>query len=171
MIARSSYTVGSSSAQPGHGDILEIALGGLFREESILTRSLRSLAGGVVEVSFIFPDYERTVDDLGHVSANQINEAIVEGMNCSIAQAIAEGRFPLPVDLQWYRAHWSDWIVSRQFVEYRKMIQPAQVARLQFSILGVELKSFKREFYRLTMGLNGFLRGEVDWLIESTHIS
>ncbi|MCB0347011.1 MAG: hypothetical protein KDD66_17965 [Bdellovibrionales bacterium] len=170
MIARSIFNGINTLPYSARDGMVEYALGGLFKDNCILAREVKTLRDGVFEVSFIFPKYQRTVDALGHVSANQINEAIIEGMNCAIAQAIADGMFPLGVNLEWYREHWADWIVSRQFVEYRKMLDPFRPVSLSYSLLAVEHKVFRREFYRVTMGLDGFVRGEVDWLIETKHI-
>lgn len=170
MIAHDGHTQNFAVSGSSQANIIEFALGGLFNDSSILAQSVQLLRGSVVRVTFIFPPYLRTVEDLGHISANQINEAIIEGMNCAIAQLIAEDVLDLPVSLNWYRKHWADWIVSRQFIEYRKMLRPYQPAALEFEVSAIERRKFRREFYCLTMAVDGFVRGEIDWLIESRHL-
>lgn len=75
--------------QPLWHDFIIKILWWLYHEEKILAQTFQK-DWDDFEIGFHFPQYEKTITPLDHVSWNQIHEAIMEGMYLVIAAAVEE---------------------------------------------------------------------------------
>lgn len=137
-------------------------LGALYNPEYILSKWVQIIDNTII-VSFRFPKYKKVLSNLGHVSANQIHEAIMEWTYLAIGIAISEWRF-------WNLLTFDDFLSSRSIALYReismkfkKQIHQWEEVHLTFWIHNNDIKDIKWKFSTVTVYFSGF----VEWQSKS----
>ena len=156
----------SFEKEPQKDPIVQETLGDLYKPEKILAQTVEQLGDGEFKVSFVFPPYERTIQPLDHVSMSQMHEAVLDGLYCSIGQAIKNRAIDTPIDFQTFQANKLDSIYFHENFSFRKMLKANEPAELTFKIVNVEEKKMRKTFYSVTVQVDGFMRGEVECLLE-----
>ncbi|MEX2029149.1 MAG: hypothetical protein WD963_01560 [Candidatus Paceibacterota bacterium] len=146
--------------------IVEETLGDLYKSEKILAQKIDEIGRGEIKVTFVFPPYERTIKPLDHVSMSQMHEAVLEGLYCSIGQAIKTRAIDTPIDFQMFQEKKLDSIYFRENFSFRKMLKANEPAELTFKVVNVEEKKIRKTFYSVTVQIDGFMQGEVECLLE-----
>jgi len=59
-----------------------------------------------------------------------------------------------------------DTIYFRENFSFRKILKANKPAELTFKVVNVEEKRLRRQFYAATVQIGGFMRGEVECLLE-----
>jgi len=146
--------------------VVQETLGDLYRPEKILAQKVEQLGDKEFKITFVFPPYERTIKPLDHVSMSQMHEAVLDGLYCSIGQSIKNRAIDTPIDFKTFQANKLDSIYFRENFSFRKMLKANEPAELKFKVVNVEKKKIQKTFYAVTVQINGFMRGEVECLLE-----
>jgi hypothetical protein len=146
--------------------VVQEILGDLYKPEKILAQKVEQISDGKISVTFLFPPYERTIQPLEHVSMSQMHEAVLDGLYCTIGQAIKTRAIDTPIDFQMFQARRLDSIYFRENFSFRKMLKVNEPAELTFEVVHVEEKRLRKKFYSIVIRIDGFLRGEVECLLE-----
>ena len=154
--------------QRGQDPVVREILGDLYKAEKIFAQKVEHLGAGEIKVTFVFPQYERTVEPLDHVSMSQMHEAILEGLYCCIGEAIKSGAMETPIEFESFQANKSRAIYFEEKFSFRKMLKANEPAELKFKVINVEEKRLLKSFYAVTVKIDGFMRGEVTCLLEKT---
>lgn len=149
-----------SSEQNIKNHIHEI-LGGLYKVGTILARNIKDVWWGEMEVDFVFPEYNRTLLPLAHVSANQINEAIMEGSYLVIGLAIKQGKFPVSITFDDFLKHRTVALYRSLNVKYKQQIKSGEIHSLIFK-LG-DIKNVRWKFSTIEVHFSGF----AEWTSKS----
>lgn len=157
---------GSFEEVPPQDPVVKETLGDLYKPEKILAQKVEQIGDGEINVTFVFPPYDRTIEPLDHVSMSQMHEAVLDGLYCSIGQAIKTGAIDTPIDFQMFQAKKLDSIYFRENFSFRKMLKANEPAELTFKVVNVEEKKLRKTFYSVTVEVDGFMRGEVECLLE-----
>ncbi len=96
---------------------------------------------------------------------SQMHEAILEGLYCSIGQAIKNRAIDTPIDFPTFQTKKLDTIYFRENFSFRRMLKANEPAELTFKVVKVEEKKLRRHFYAVTVEIDGFMRGEVECLL------
>ena len=159
---------GALQLPPGDHLVAE-ALSGFYKSESILARSCESAPGRGVEVTFLFPAYDRTENSMGHVSAVQMHAALLEGLYIAVAASIRDGDFPSSgLSIERFREHRHDFILFKQDIIFGKMLREGETGKLLISIEGLTDVSLMKDFKQLTFKIKGFMKGTVRCLVPKT---
>ncbi|PJC53738.1 MAG: hypothetical protein CO029_01245, partial [Candidatus Magasanikbacteria bacterium CG_4_9_14_0_2_um_filter_41_10] len=156
---------GSFEKEPQQDPIVQEILGTLYKTEKILAQKVEQIGVGEIKVTFVFPPYERTIQPLDHVSMSQMHEAVLDGLYCSIGQAIKNRVIDTPIDFQMFQAKKLDSIYFRENFSFRRMLKSNEPAELIFKVVSVEEKKIRKTFYSVTVEVDGFMRGEVECLL------
>ena len=159
-------SAGSFEREPQQDPVVQETLGDLYKPEKILAQKVEQIGVGEIKVTFVFPPYERTIQPLDHVSMSQMHEAVLDGLYCSIGQAIKNRAIDTPIDYQMFQAKKLDSIYFRENFSFRKMLESNEPAELTFKVVNVEEKKLRKTFYSVTVQVDGFMRGEVECLLE-----
>lgn len=159
-------SAGSIEKEPHIDPIVQETLGDYYKPEKILAQTVEQISEGEYKITFVFPPYERTIEPMDHVSMLQMHEAVLEGLFCSIGQAIKNGGFETPIDYEQFQGYKENAIYFRENFSFRKMLKPNEPANLTFKIVKVEEKKLGKAFYSVTVKIDGFMRGEVECLLE-----
>lgn len=152
--------------------IIEEALIGFYKPEHILARSVQTIKPGNVTISFLFPKYERTEDAMGHVSGVQMNAALLEGLYIAVVASIKDGSFPIDsLTVDRFRQHRGDFILFKQEIRFRKMLQENQCGELSIQVGELGDVKLLRDFKRLTFRVEGFLKGKVECLLPQKQVA
>lgn len=146
--------------------VVQEILGDLYKPDKILAQKVENTGLGEVKITFVFPPYERTLQPLDHVSMSQMHEALLDGLYCSIGQAIKDGTISKPIDFETFQKRKLDSIFYRESLTFRKMLTANEPSELTFKIIKVEEKKLVRLFSAVTVQIDGFMRGEVECLLE-----
>ncbi|MDD5041097.1 MAG: hypothetical protein PHX87_00235 [Candidatus Peribacteraceae bacterium] len=145
-------------------ELSERILGGFYKRDAIHTKSVQRIGKGTVRVTYQFPSYHRTVEDMGHVGMSQMNEALVEGLYCAIGYAIESGDVQGKMDIASYTRRMAQALFMSQNISFRKMLKPGEEAQLTIEVVGIQEK-MRGKYYAVTLRVQGFMRGEVEcWL-------
>lgn len=82
----------------------------------------------------MFPEYNRTLLPLEHVSANQINEAIMEGTYLIIGLAIKQRKFPESITFDDFLNNRTIALYRELDVKYKKQIKSGEICSLVFKL-------------------------------------
>jgi hypothetical protein len=122
-----------------------------------------TLESDKIIISFRFWEYRKVISDLGHVSANQIHEAIMEWTYLVIGIALSQWRF-------WELLSFDDFLASRSIALYRevsikfkKQIHQWEEVNLTFWIGEEDIRDAKWKFSTATVHFSGF----VEWQSKS----
>ena len=159
-------SAGSFEKEPQQDPVVKETLGDFYKPEKILAQKVEQIGDGKFKVTFVFPPYERTLKPLDHVSMSQMHEAVLEGLYCSIGQAIKNRAIDTPIDFQSFQTNKPNAIYFRENFSFRKMLEANEPAELTFEVVNVEEKKISKIFYSITVKINGFMRGEVECLLE-----
>jgi len=159
-------SAGSFEKEPQKDPIVQETLGDLYKPEKILAQKVEQIGVGEIKVTFVFPPYERTIQPLDHVSMSQMHEAVLDGLYCSIGQAIKSRAIDTPIDFQMFQAKKLDSIYFRENFSFRRMLKSNEPAELTFKVVSVEEKKIRKTFYSVMVEVDGFMRGEVECLLE-----
>ena len=159
-------SAGAPEKKPQKDPIVQETLGDLYKPEKILAQKVEQVGAGEIKVTFVFPPYERTIQPLDHVSMSQMHEAVLDGLYCSIGQAIKNRAIDTPIDYQMFQAKKLDSIYFRENFSFRKILKTNEPAELTFKIVNIEEKKMRKTFYSVTVEVDGFMRGEVECLLE-----
>jgi len=135
----------------------------LYNPEYILAKRLQLQEGNKILIAFQFPVYKKVVVWLGHVSANQIHEAIMEWTYLAIGIALSQWRF-------WELLSFDDFLASRSIALYREVtmkfkqqIHQWEEVNLTFWIGEDDIRDAKWKFSTATVHFSGF----VEWQSKS----
>ena len=159
-------SAGSFEKEPQKDPIVQETLSDLYKPEKILAQKVEQIGVGEIKVTFVFPPYERTIQPLDHVSMSQMHEAVLDGLLCSIGQAIKNRAIDTSIDFQMFQAKKSDSIYYRENFSFRRMLKSNEPAELTFKVVSVEEKKIRKTFYSVMVEVDGFMRGEVECLLE-----
>jgi len=102
-------------------DFFSEILGKVYHLEKIFTIWYKSLWNNNSEIFFKFPKYEKVKNPLNHVSANQINEAVMEWIILVVANATKNNEISW-IDFNNFLEVWS-FALYREFkIKYKKEI-------------------------------------------------
>ncbi len=146
--------------------IIQEILGDLYRKDKILTQRIEDVGNKKIKVIFRFPAYNRTINKLDHVSMSQMHEAVLEGLYIVVGQAIKNNVTESLIDFQTFQKRKLDMIYFRENFSFRRMLKPDEEAELFFEISEVKEKRLIRYFYSVIVKINGFIKGEVECLLE-----
>lgn len=146
--------------------IIEDALGGFYKPESILAKDVQRIGLNSCGVTFVFPNYERTVSTMGHVSGVQIQAALLEALYCAVAYSIREGTFPANTTLEDFRSKRAEFILARQDISFRRMLNEGDTGEIRVEIQSLEDTKYQREFKKLIFKVSGIIRGTIECLLE-----
>jgi len=152
--------------EPLQDPIVQENLGNLYKQEKILAQKVEQISEGEFKITFKFPPYERTIQPLDHVSMSQMHEAVLDGLYCSIGQAIKNQAIDTPIDFQTFQENKLDSIYFRENFSFRRMLKANEPAELTFRVIKVEEKKIRKTFYSITVQIDGFMRGEIECLLE-----
>lgn len=151
--------------EPQQDPTIAEILGTYYKPEKILAQAIEKVSANKYKISYFFPTYERTINPQGHVSMSQMHEAIMEGLYCSIGEAIREGTLNIGIDMETFLKKRSEAIYFREEFSFRQMLKENEPAELTFEIIKVEEKTLVKKFYSITIRVSGFIRGEVECLL------
>lgn len=147
--------------------VIEDALGGFYRPENILAKNVESLGRNIYGVTFVFPNYERTVSTIGHVSGVQIQAALLESLYCAVAYSIREGTFRVgSTTLEYFRSKRAEFILASQNISFRRMLREGEPGEIRVEIKSLEDTRYKREFRQLNFNVSGIIKGTIECLLE-----
>ncbi len=141
-------------------------LGGLYKPEEILSQDLSIIDHEKYQVTFVFPLYERTVEQLYHVSNVQIAAAKTEGLYLAIGCAIKEGLVEGMETYEDFINNRPSYLLYKENITYRKMLEFNKPYALTFSINEIGLKKIRKTFKSVKIKISGFLSGEIELLSE-----
>lgn len=159
-------SAGSFEKEPQIDPVVQETLSDLYKPEKILAQKVEQINDSEIKVTFVFPPYERTIQPLDHVSMSQMHEAVLDGLYCSIGQAIKSRAIDTPIDYQMFQAKKLDSIYFHENFSFRRMLKANEPAELIFKVVNVEEKKIRKTFYSVTVKVDGFMRGEVECLLE-----
>ncbi len=159
-------SAGSFEKEPKKDSIVQEILGDLYKQEKILAQKVEQIGDNKFKVTFEFPPYDRTIEPLNHVSMSQMHEAILDGALCSIGQALKNKSVETDLGYQEFMNRRQDTIYYHENFSFRKMLKANEPAELTFQIVSVEEKKLRRTFYSVTIKIIGFMRGEIEALLE-----
>ena len=144
-------------------DILET----FYKSDKIFARNLRILdEDWKIEVTFYIPEYQKSKEHLWHASANQIHEAIMEGVYLAIWVAVDKWRF---LNLEG-PVTYEDFLKLRAVALYRwvetkhkKEVNQMETVTLTFWIKPNDIKEVKSRFSTVTVSFTG----AVQWRAKS----
>ena len=157
---------GSFEKEPQQDSVVKETLGDLYKPEKILAQKVEQVGDNEFKVIFEFPPYDRTIETLNHVSMSQMHEAILDGALCSIGQVLKNQSIDTDLSYQEFMDRRQDTIYYRENFFFRKMLKANEPAELTFQIVNVEEKKLRRTFYSVTIKVDGFMRGEIEALLE-----
>ena len=148
-----------------YDSVVSQALMGLYKEDRIFACAFERHNINDYSVSFVFPRFTKTVIEMDHISANQINEAILEAVYCAFYAGISEGAFEPHINHDWYYRVMYDWIIFSQTVTYRKMLVEGKASVMRVFGLKLGSRKLNKRFISLTGELDGYVSGEFEWLL------
>ncbi len=157
---------GSFEQEPQQDPIIQEILGDLYKPEKILAKKVEQVSEGEFKITFEFPPYDRTIEPLDHVSMSQMHEAVLDGALCAIGQVLKNQSIKTNLDYQEFMDRRQDIIYYRENFSFRKMLKANESTELIFQIVNVEEKKLRRTFYSATIKIDGFMRGEIEALLE-----
>lgn len=140
----------------------------IFHPETILTQNFSPLTPSSCRMTYTFPAYRKMQDYLPHVTMPQIHEAIFEGLFLTTAHVIRTGALQLPLSYEIFLVHRLQAIIREEQLKFRQMLSPQTPADLVMSLRSSEIR---KRFAAITIGVEGFVEGEVTFLIPLTLIS
>jgi len=153
--------------EPSRSLIAEV-LGDIYHSDQILTKEIGVINDVQCELRYVFPPFTKTIHPLPHVSSDQMQLACLEGLYCTIGNAIRQGALKnIPIDYPTFLANRHRMALLEERKQYRKELQPNEEATLLFSIQGYGTKKLRREFYYVIVSLDGFIRGEYTCIIPA----
>lgn len=158
----SSFEKGPQQKDPAIQEIL----GDLYKSKKILAQKVEQISADEYKIEFVFPPYERSLQIPDHVSMAQMHEAILDGLFCSIGLAIKNRAIDTLIDFQTFKNKLYNAIYFRENFSFRKMLKVNEPAELTFKVANVEEKTIRKTFYAITVKVDGFMRGEVECLLE-----
>lgn len=141
-------------------NLIHQILGWLYKAESILSKKVELIEEWVIQVEFIFPEYPRTISPLQHVSANQINEAVMEWTYLVIGLALKQGLFD-DFTFDDFLEHRTIALYRDLDIKYKKQITSWEIAQLIFSLWDV--KNVRWKFSTIEVHFTGF----AEWVSKS----
>ena len=152
--------------QQVYRSVIDLALGGHYKESRFLAKGFERV-GDLYCTSFVFPLYDKVIpgEELDHVSANQINEAIIEAILCAMVGSILDGSFDYDVDIDWYTQQRPNWVTFQQNITYRKLLVPGEEATLRVGNLTTSHRRLRRRFLSFSTSVEGFVSGDSEWLL------
>lgn len=139
-------------------------LGSLYKPEVIHTKAVERIDTKKVKVTYVFPPYQRTLKDMGHVGMSQMNEGLVEGLYCAIGYAIEHGDIQTTADIESYIRSMAKALFIRQDISFRTMLKAGDRAELFIEVAEVR-EAMRGKFHSVVSKITGFMRGEVEcWL-------
>ncbi len=155
-----------SEKEPLKDPIVEEFLCDIYKPEKIFAQKIEQKNEGEVSVTFVFPEYERTIRPIDHVSMAQMHEAVMEGLYCAIGHAIRNKYIDAPINYNHFQENKMNSIYFRENFSFRRMLKANEPSELTFKIIKVEEKKIRRSFYSITVQVKGFIKGEVECLLE-----
>jgi len=150
-------------------ELINEVLGGFYQPERIHTTHVEPRTNLICDVTFEFPPYERTVQDMGHAGMSQMHEGLVEGLYCVIGNAIRKGAIQKPISFQAFLARRKDALFVRESLTFRRQLREKEPATLTLSITDVQRK-MRGKYYAVIVAVQGFLRGEVECWLKNTEM-
>ncbi len=148
-------------------ELSEKILGSFYKPEVIHTKAVQKIGKGEITVTYIFPPYQRTLQNMDHVSMTQMNEGLLEGLYSAIGYAIEAGEISAAMDLATYIRSMAQALFMKEEISYRKMLKAGEEAELQIKVVNVQQK-MRGKYIAVTLTVEGFMRGEVEcWLAVS----
>ncbi len=153
-------------------ELSEQILGSFYKPEVIHTKSVERIGKGKVKVMYAFPDYHRTIVDMGHVGMSQMNEGLVEGLYCAIGYAIEEGHLNVEANIQSFIRRMAEALFMKQNISFRKMLKPQEQATLIITVTEQVQEKIRGQYYAVVSHIDGFMRGEVEcWLPKKESVA
>lgn len=135
-----------------------------YKAEKIHTRHVEAVDGRTIKSTFVFPEYDRTIEPLGHVSMAQIHEALLEAIYCVIQHAIETGPENFDATVDDYLNSRNLAIYKSEAINFKQMLQPGQSATLEVKLESVELSESGR-FRKAKVIFSGFIEGNSTCLL------
>ena len=146
--------------------VIDNALGGFYRPESVMARHIQPLGRNHLEVTSVFPTYDRTGCTMDHVSGVQIQAALLESLYCAVAYSLLDGTFPANLTMESFRAMRADFLLFGVKLPAREKLVTGEAAAINVKIRSVEDIRIVRPFHKVAFDLAGSVRGSVECLLE-----
>jgi hypothetical protein len=151
-------------------ELWQPALQGFYKDDKILTQKVQVEDNGTLKVTFKFGSYDRTISSMGHVSAVQLNAALIEGLFIVAYREILSGQTGTTIT--------SDNFIQRRdaaiFEQQPALLKPnpltGRLAREgEDAFLNLRLTTVKRlvrlQILKMSVLSSGFLEGEAKCIL------
>lgn len=143
-------------------------LGDMYQSDQILAREIGIINDTRCELRYVFPPFTKTIHHLPHVSSDQMQLACLEGLYCTIGNALKQGTLKkIALDYPTFLANRHRVALLEERKQYRKELQSNEEATLAFFIEDYGIKKLRREFYYVIVGVDGFIRGEYTCILPT----
>jgi len=135
----------------------------VYKEDEVLTTSIEELGEQSYKVTFLFPEYQRSKNPLDHISAVQMQAALIEGLCCVVGCLVKKGTSNFPIDLESI----TNFLLYKESITFRKMLKPNEVSQLYFQVGNICKIKLRRNFYSISFTFKGFISGSCEALLEA----
>lgn len=143
-----------------------------YHEKEILARSIEILWHNLFKVEFVFPEYNLTKGDLGHVSIVQMQLALVQWLFTAIWFGIKQNGVNSPMSYETYLLNRDNALYRRDERTMRKKLKFNEKCYLIFKLAPV-IKKWKR-IYSIMADIirdkDTFLDGRVECVLEDEYL-
>jgi galactitol-specific phosphotransferase system IIC component len=148
-------------------DLIEVVLFSFYKKEVVHLKMATKKESSVdieYNFEFIFKEYTRTLENLGHVSMAQIHEAIMEAMYIIAADFIKNSTEKI-FTIDDFKIKMKNAIYYKEEITFKKMLDQDTPVQLGASIIKFGEKKSKNNFYIMKVSFSGFIKGEVTCLL------
>jgi hypothetical protein len=142
-----------------------------YRKDQILTQHVEKVNDRTVRSFFVFPKYEKTNIDMGHVSGNQLHEGIMETCFSAMQHVIENGALNQEakgLGIEVNSPH--EFVYRASQISFDQMLKSGEGAVLETQFDRVEPTS-KGNFVKAVFTFEGFASGEFICLVPAKNIS
>ena len=144
--------------------VIDAILKPFYRPDRILAQKVEQIDGKNCKVTFKFPAYGKTIQQLDHVSVVQMQEAVVEGLYIAIGLAVKNNPTLSNLTFEEFEKRLGDVLYVQDEASYRQKLPPESEATLTFKVLDPRLKG---GLTAVTVEVDGFTRRKVTCFLTS----
>lgn len=137
-----------------------------YKAEKIHTCHVETVDEHTIRSTFVFPEYDRTVESLGHVSMAQMHEGLMEGLYACVQHTFETGALNTDIDRSNFVQNAMHSIYKYESIEFVEMLQSEEAATLSICLKSVE-ESNSARFKKATFEVDGFMKGTVVCLLPN----
>lgn len=141
----------------------------IYHKDTLLTQKVEQIEDKVFIIYYVFPTYSKMILKLPHVSMLQMHEALLEGLYCCFGKVLKDKIFPIEYNYDSYIKDSLHVIYFKENLRFTKLIKANKEVYLVFSVKNIGHKKIAKSFYSGIVGIDGFVIGEIECLIEKSN--